>query len=780
MKVYILVIFVFFLLSGNSFGSDEIRLSGYIKEKHTNEVIGGVTVKVEEQNTAVQTNNYGFFSIRVRRGELQHVRISAVGYQTSIHKLTVSRDTLISMFMELDVLDLNEVKVLAQNDLESGKAQMSVTRLTGQQIKQMPLFFGEKDLMKALQLIPGVRQGNEGSSNIYVRGGGDGQNLLLLDEAVVYNANHLFGFFSTFNADPVKYVDLYKGGFPANYGGRLSSVIDVRMKEGDKQQFHGEGGVGLISSRLTLEGPIIKNKASFLLSGRRTYADILAKPFQSQKFEVGYYFYDINAKINVDLDKKNSMFLSFYTGKDRLYTQDIVPRRAGNIVNRIGVGWGNITGTLRWNKVFNQKFFSNTSLIYTKYNFRLFDHIKRDYLSPPTVKNLDFFSSLEDYTFKTDFDFFPWKEGQVKFGYTHTFHRFSPRRLQYYSSDSLDQSFENNVNLISNQEGAIYLQTENKTKFFSSNIGLRLSYFYMENKLVARPEPRLLFTFPLLRQSAFKVSYARMNQYLHLLSNTGIGLPTDLWVPATSQIKPASSDQISAGFVRDFKTGYTLTVEAYYKWLKNVIHYKDGANFLGIREGVHSSPFLWEESVTQGKGWAYGYELMARKNTGKLTGFAGYTLSWAIQKFEELNDGKAFYAKQDRRHDLELTGSYRLSDKIRVSANGVFATGNALSIPRGLYFREDFGTTHLYDYGRQNAYRAEPYHRVDLGIQFIKKKKWGERNIDLSIYNIYFRKNPYSYTVQPSYNFADKSAVLNIRRSWLLPIVPSVSYNFKF
>ncbi len=774
---YTISLLIFFI----SFSTkSQSQLSGFIKESSSGEAIVGVNVQILNSKLSTHTNTYGFYSIKISNDKNIEVKISTVGYKTVVKQISLNENTVINFELEIDLRELDEVKIVASDILENDKVQMSSIILTAAEIKQMPLILGEKDPMKALQLLPGVQQGSEGSSNIYVRGGGADQNLILLDEGIVYNANHLFGFFSTFNADPIKQVELYKGGFPARYGGRLSSVIDVKMREGNKKEFHGEGGIGLISSRLTLEGPIKKNTSSFLLSVRRTYADALITPFLPKSEKVGYYFYDVNSKINIDLNTKNSIFLSIYTGKDLFYTKDFVARRGGHLTNRIGIDWGNITGTLRWNKVFNQKLFSNTSIIYTKYNFGLSDYTKRDYVEPVSINDLRLISSVRDYTIKVDFDYFPWKNGQIRMGVIHTLHQFSPRSITYISNQLSNSSFENKVSRITNNEGALYLENETKSKYFSSNLGLRLSYYGFEKQLKTTFEPRILLNFSIRNQQSIKVSYSRMAQYIHLLSNTAVGLPTDLWIPSNDIIKPSYADQIAIGFVKDLNKGFSFSVESYYKLLKNIIQYKDGANFLSLSEGATKTPFVWEDNVTQGHGWSYGYEFFIQKKVGKFTGFTGYTLSWAIRQFDELNQGKTFYSPQDRRHDLETSLNYKLSKKIRLSINALYSTGNALTVPIGLSFREDRGSTYLFEYGQQNTFRAEPYHRIDVGLQLYKKKKWGERYWDFSVYNMYNRKNPYSYIAKPTYTPSSKTVVLNIQRNWLIPILPAFSYNFKF
>jgi hypothetical protein len=518
----------FLLLLINISFAQDVQIAGYVKEKKSGEAIIATNITFADNKNGVQSNRYGFFSLKITSNKSEKITFSIIGYQTLTKEFILKKDTLIEIYLEDDIKILDEVVVNAQKQPESKKNKMSSITLSASQIKQMPLILGEKDPLKALQLLPGVQQGNEGSSNIYVRGGGADQNLILLDEGIVYNANHLFGFFSTFNADPIKQVELYKGGFPARYGGRLSSVVDVQMKEGNKESFHGEGGVGIISSRLTLEGPIKKKHSSFLISARRTYADILISPFLDKNSKVGYYFFDINSKINFDINPKNNLYFSIYTGKDDLYTKDIVQKQQGPIINRLGIDWGNITSTIRWNHLYNKKLFSNLSLVYTNYHFGLSDYIERQQTTQKVIQNLSFLSSVQDFSVKVDFDYFLNQNTQIKWGAIHTYHQFQPRSLNYTTNRLGDTPFENNAAISNNIEGAAYIEKETKYNLFTTNMGVRFSYFGINKQFTVRTEPRLLINIPIGEQKSIKASYARMNQYVHLLSNTGVGFPTDL------------------------------------------------------------------------------------------------------------------------------------------------------------------------------------------------------------------------------------------------------------
>jgi hypothetical protein len=720
--------FLFVLLSVLTQTVFSQTIAGYIRDSVSKEPLIGVTVQLNNMNLFTQSNHYGFFRIAFQK-ETSFLKISMVGYSTKMAFLPIQKDSILNILLQEDTKTLEAVEVKAFQENESQKNQMSSIVLSKAQIKQMPLIFGEKDPLKALQLLPGVAGGTEGTSGFYVRGGGSDQNLLLLDEAIVYNANHLFGFFSTFNADPIKQVELYKGAFPARYGGRLSSVVDVQMREGNKQSFHGEGGIGLISSRLTIEGPVRKNKynssrSSFLISGRRTYADLLTRPFFLKSSTISYYFYDINAKFNSEINQNNHLFLSFYQGNDNLETKEIRTRQTNQQVNLTNLGWGNYTSVLRWNHVFSKNIFSNFSAIYTKYHFKLNDSFEKMLNTQSSVEKLEFTSNVADISLKTDFDYYHSEKFSAKWGGLFTLHQFDPRKISLSFSPNSEQNIVNSAAKISNIESGVYFETALPLKNnLTLNIGGRESFFISSKKLKFNFEPRISVHQIFSKKQSIQASYARMNQYIHLVSNTGGGLPTDLWIPSTQAIRPVQSDQIAISYTKDnLINGVSLTFESYYKWLKNVITYKDSASFLDLNIIKSSKNIEWENDLTAGKGWSYGYELFLQKKTGKLTGSLGYTLAWSIQQFNDLNAGKPFYSSQDRRHNFEMTASYPINKHIRLSSNAIFMSGNALSVPNGTYFLQDQGTDNLLYYNTRNGFRAESYHRLDVSLQFYKKK----------------------------------------------------------
>lgn len=774
MKKNILLIILF--ITGYSVLGQKVHLSGYIRDAQTKEALIGVNIKEQKSNTHSQSNQYGFFNLPVFYQDSIVISLSLVGYNPLQLELQIKKDSLLDIVLEENTTNLEEVKIKAEYQKESHSSQMSSMVLTTAQIKQMPLIFGEKDPLKALQILPGVSTGTEGSAGFYVRGGGTEQNLLLLDEAIVYNANHLFGFFSTFNADPIKRVELFKGAFPAKYGGRLSSVVDVQMKEGNKKKIQGEGGIGLISSRFTLDGPLKKNKSSYLFSIRRTYADALTKPFFSKNSSIGYYFYDFNTKINSEINENNTLYLSYYQGNDKLNTNDI----RGNVSNYTAIQWGNRTGVLRWNNIINKNIFSNYSAIYTLYHFGIKDDLEQKSKTETNIENLRFDSSIQDVSLKADYDYYFSPNVSLRWGGVYTFHRFNPRKIRLFFFPNIENNVSNEAATIKTQEGGIYGEaTIHYHKNLTLHIGGRESVFTGLEKIQINFEPRLAAHYLLHRVQSIQISYARMNQYTHLVSNTGNGLPTDLWVPATQKIKPAQSDQIAFAYTKDniFKN-ISMTCEIYYKWLRNIIAYKDGASFLELNTLKSNQKINWENDLTSGKSWTYGYEFLLQKKQGKITGLMGYTLSWAIQQFGDLNEGRPFYASQDRRHNFEFSSSYAINKSIRLSTNFLFMTGNPLTVPSAVYFNQDGGGDYINYYLARNAFRAEPYHRLDVGIQFLKKKKWGERAWDISIYNLYNRKNPFYYSTTKSQ--LDGYFSVGLTRNWLLPILPSVTYNFKF
>ena len=792
----LLVFFIF--VSVHSHAQDRVTISGFVREKGSRELLPGVNVYIENSNYGTVSNTYGFYSLTVPPSDSITISFSFVGYDRQNIRVSAKQNRELSLELAA-VNQLEEVTVTGnrQNEKVSESAQMSQIEVPIAQIKKIPAFFGEKDVIRVLQLMPGVQKGTEGQTGLYVRGGGPDQNLIILDDAVVYNASHLFGFFSVFNGDALKSVELTKGGFPARYGGRLSSVVEMNMKEGSKEKLHGEGGIGLISSRLTLEGPLAKKKSSFLISARRTYIDVLAAPLIAQqqtgyssKVKPGYFFYDLNAKVNYDFGPKNKVYLSGYFGRDKFQVKETGKRS----VMKSGLNWGNATATLRWNHLINQKLFVNTSFIYSRFNFNIFSEEKElDTGTKSDDFSLKYNSLIRDLSLKTDFDFYPNPRHAVKFGAQVTSHRFVPSALALAGEFSFDD-IDIQAKPINSVEAGVYLEdTYQPFEALKMNAGFRLSAFQTPAKTYIRPEPRFSAALKLAKDFSVKASYAKMNQYVHLLSNTGLGLPTDLWVPTTNRIAPQQSSQVAVGLAKDLpKPGLAVTLEGYYKHMNNIISYKEGSSFISL-DGANANELNWEDNVTAGKGWSYGAEFMIQKKTGKLSGWIGYTLSWTQWKFPELNFGETFYPRYDRRNDLSIVGIYDISKRITLSATWVYGTGNALTLPVARFstFRDrympdgrdnyyNYGNT-VTEYGKKNAFRAEAYHRMDVAIQFHKKKKWGERTWEFGLYNAYNRKNPFFYNIDSKEDKNNPNVWINVlTRYSLFPVLPSFSYNFKF
>ena len=750
-------------------------ISGYVLEEESLESLPGVTVYVKGTTLGTNTNKYGFYSITLPTKDKVNLMISSVGYEIKQITERLTRNINLNIHLRPKTFGLEEVVIHAEaQERISETAQMSTANIPVQQIKEIPTFIlGIKDPLKAMQLMPGVQTSSEINAGMYVRGGSPDQNLMILDDAVIYNGFHVFGLFSSFNSDAIKSIELIKGGFPARYGGRLSSVVEMQMKDGNKEEVRGELGVGLLASKLTLEGPLKKGKSSFMISGRRTYLDLLAKPFVTKGNGYNIFFYDLNAKLNFILNDKNKLYISSYFAKDALKfkIED----------EKYGFQWGNLTSTIRWNHVYNRKLFSNTSLIYTNYKFNIFDqgYGKRDL-------NIDFSSKIKNYTVKHDIDFMPNPNYVFKAGLKGTYYRFIPRAFTYKdaSIDSV-QTAKNVINALGiSMYAEAMMQPIPNLRF---NIGIRPNIFAVNGRTYYNLEPRFAVGYTFRKQWAIKASYTAMNQHIHLLSNAGAGMPTDLWIPSTERLKPKRAKQIALGIAKDLlERKWTLTLEGFYKKMDNILAYKDGTAFVlefGDNPGAINE-VDWEQNVLVGQGWSYGGEFLIQKKTGKFSGWLGYTLSWTKHQFDEINDGEKFYAKYDRRHDISIVGIYKPTPKLTLSASWVYVTGNAITVPK--YFLSI--TPHGFDnasygnyssvvqYGKRNAFRTAPYHRLNLSVQFHKVKKKGrERTWEISLYNAYSHVNPFVYI--PTVNKDTKENTLSY---FGLPILPSFTYNLKF
>ena len=749
-------------------------VSGTITDKASGEVlIGATVVLLERPGSGAISNSYGFYSLTAPQGNYTLV-ISFAGYQPDTIKIKLSRNIEFQAHLSIESAELQGVVVSVRNKYSNvASALMGVQNLSIKEMNNVPVLFGEKDILKTLQLLPGIKSAGDGSSGIFIRGGSSDQNLILLDEAVVYNPSHLLGFFSTFNSDAIKDVTVYKGGMPAEYGGRLSSVLDIKMNDGNNQAFVGSGGLGLISSRLNLEGPIVKDNGSFTISARRTYADLFLKLSKDTNVNRNsLYFYDLNAKANYRINDKNRVYLSGYFGRDVL-----------SFSNTFGIQWGNSTGTARWNHIYSSRLFSNTSLIYSNYNYVININSSNN--------NINLVSQIRDFSLKEDFQYYISPSSTLKFGLDIIHHTFSPGIIDA----SLSSSF-NSLNLPKKYdlENAAYISHEwSPLKKLNIIYGMRFSAFsilgpgnfytydssgntsntatYSSGKIVKtyfNPEPRFSASWVLNPNSSVKFSYTRNVQYLHLLSNSTAGNPTDLWIPSSNNVKPGIADQESAGYFRNFEDNkYEFSSEIYYKGMQNQIDYKNGAQLVA-NENV-------ESQLLYGKGRAYGWEVFLKKKEGKFTGWLSYTLSRTELQINGINEGNSYPAKQDITHDVSLVGIYKASKKWTLSATWVYNTGNAVTFPNGKY---EMNGQIVFYYTQRNGYRMPPYHRLDLAatLETKKRKKW-ESSWTFSVYNAYDRANAYAIIFQKD---SDNPSLTQAVQYSLFKIVPSVTYNFKF
>ncbi|MEO5891737.1 MAG: TonB-dependent receptor [Ferruginibacter sp.] len=768
--------------------SSLVTLSGFVREKGTLETLPGASVYIPAFQYGAISNNYGFYSLTVPAGQYE-IEYSFVGFQKVSEKLLLNQSLKLDAFMEQAEM-LQEVITSANKRLPvSIDTRMSTVDISMASVKRLPSLAGEKDVFKVLQMYPGVQRGVEGTSGFYVRGGTVDQNMIILDDAPVYNANHAFGFFSVFNGDAIKSAELIKGGFPARYGERLSSVLVMNMKDGNKEQLSGEIGVGLISSRFTFEGPIQKGKSSFLVSGRRTYGDLLVQPFLKKGVHAGYYFYDLNAKINTEINKNNHFYLSTYLGRDNMYNNE----KESDYKSSNNFAWGNQTVTARWNHVFSSKTFGNASLIYS--NYRLKSSYRDVFANEESSSN--YISQIRDIGFKYDVDYHPNPKHVIRIGVRTVGHRFSPSIVKNTGT----QAYQNQLSgeSINSWENNAYAEdTWRLHQLISLNAGVRASSFSTQGTTYANAEPRVSTRILLRPGLAVKASYALMNQYLNLLSNTNLGLPTDLWVPSTKNIAPQRSEQFAVGFAKDIKEEkYAVTVEGYYKKMKNLISYKEGASFINIDIGetaVTPKASAWEDNITKGKGKSYGAEMLFEKKKGRLTGWAGYTLSWTTFQFAEINGGEPFRPQHDRRHNLNITGLYDVSKRIKFSFNWSYLSGSPITIMQSNYnvsasgpvggYTSSSGSPSLAgdmaEYSKKGAYVTDAYHRLDIGIQFIKQKKHGTRTWDLSVYNAYAKFNPFYYGYEQTFSENGATVDTRLKKYSYAPFIPSITYSYKF
>jgi hypothetical protein len=766
--------------------SQKYTISGYIKDGNTGEYLIGANVYVKETMKGAQTNQYGYFALPIDKGTYTFV-VSFMGYNEYTENIILNQNVVKNITLQEKVITKKELVVTGEKEnknttsTEMGKVQLEVEK-----IKTLPAFMGEVDVLKTIQLTPGVQNGGEGNSSFYVRGGGPDQNLILLDEAVVYNASHLFGFFSVFNADAVKSIDLTKAGMPANYGGRLASVLDITMKEGNNQKFQMDGGIGLISSRLTVQGPIKKDTSSFIVSARRTYVDLLIKPFVKKTSDfkgTGYYFYDLNTKVNYRISDKDRIFLSGYFGRDifAMHNKDLSFKNT--------ISWGNATTSFRWNHVFGPKLFLNTSLIFSDYKF--------EFGAQQSEYDIKLASGITDYNAKFDFTLYPNLKHIIKFGGNYTYHIFTPNNATAKTS-GVELDLGSKVKLYSN-DAAMYVNDEfDLNSRIKLDAGLRYTFFepvgpfdryikdatgqtidtihydrFQKIKIYNHLEPRFSARFTIDEFSSIKASFAQNYQYIHLASVTAVSLPTDIWVPCSEIVKPQFGTQYSIGYFRNFrKNMFESSVELYYKDMKNQIEFKEGAM---PEDNIKNNT---DNNFTFGRGWSYGSEFYLNKRAGRWTGWAGYTLSWTKRKFPEINQGQAYWAKYDRRHDVSIILSFEFNDKWTFSAIWVYATGNAMTLPISRYIVDG---NIVNEYGPKNSFRMPAYHRMDISASYTgRKHKRYQSSWNFSIYNVYNRYNPYYIYFQTTGSVSDFHIETQAKQVSLFPILPSVTWNFKF
>lgn len=752
---------------------EKFTISGTVKSKRTGETIIGASVR--SGNNGTTSNEYGFFSLTLTKGN-HLLEVSAIGMAFYSQEVALDKDVTLNISLEDESKTLDNVTIVASSKSRSlSSPQMGIERLTTKEIKNIPVLLGERDVLKTVQLLPGIKSAGDGNSGFFVRGGAADQNLILLDEATVYNASHLLGFFSTFNSDAIKDVTVYKGGMPAQYGGRLSSVLDIKMNDGNNQDYSVSGGIGLISAKLNVEGPIQKDKSSFLVTGRRTYADMFLKLSSDSTLNQNtLYFYDLNAKLNYNFGDKDRLYVSGYFGKDVL--------KAGDT---FGLDWGNATGTIRWNHIFSNKLFSNTSFIISNYNYNI--SIRSG------ANDFNIFSQIRDWNLKQEFQWYLTPKNNLRFGFNSVYHIIRPGEVRPGNDKS-------SINLAFLQrryswENGIYAtNTWKASDKVNVTYGLRLTTFsilgegdffevdpegnvtdtmtYKKGQFVktyVNPEPRVAISYQLNSSSSVKASYVRNVQNLHLLSNSTTASPTDKWVASTNIIKPEISDQVAVGYYKNlWNNDYELTAEAYYKDMQNQVDYRDGADIFINSDAI-------ESQLLFGKGRAYGLELQFKKKAGKFTGWLSYTLSKTERLINGINNNKWYNARQDRTHDLALVLSYQLSKKWSISGNWIYYTGNAVTFPAGKYRVDD---QVVFYYTERNGYRMPSYHRLDLGATWtLRQRKRFSSELTFSLYNAYGRENAYTISFRESEDDPNKTEAVRLA---LFKFIPSVSYNFKF
>lgn len=802
-SIVIVVILLSLLISSITAQEKSVTLSGYVKDGKSGEVLIGATIYVDSIGKGATTNLYGYYSLTIPQGTYTF-RYSFIGFEDLKKHIVLTTDQRVSVDLLENSKVMKEVVIEGKANQNTESTQMGQVELNVEKIKSLPAFMGEVDILKTIQLLPGVQSAGEGNTGFYVRGGGPDQNLILLDEAPVYNASHLFGFFSVFNADALKNVNMIKGGMPANYGGRLSSVLDISMKDGNYKEYHVEGGIGLIASRFTAEGPIKKDTSSFIISGRRTYVDVVAAPFIKEDAPLkgsGYYFYDLTAKLNYKISDNDRLFLSGYFGRD------VFTYNNKTLGLKFQVPWGNATGSLRWNHLFTDKLFVNTTAIFTDYNFAFsseFDDFK-----------FSIASGIRDWNLKQDYSYFHNTFHTFKFGWNYIYHRFIPTSFSASAGD-VDFGTEDPPKILAHEAAGYILDEFSLNENLKINAGLRFSMFqqvgpftrYYKNSSTGTVdstrtwnngdriqyydgfEPRLAIRYSLPNKSSIKAGFSHNYQYVHMASISSVSLPTDLWFPSSELIKPQIGTQYSAGYFRNFKKNmFETSVEVYYKNMQNMVEYKENAQ---PEDNVEDNI---DNQLTFGRGYSYGAELFLKKSTGDFNGWIGYTWSKTMRIFDEIDNGLPFPAKYDRRHDLSVALQYDITERLNVGVIFVYATGNAISLPerRTYSFFENRVVT---VWSTRNGNRMVPYHRLDFSLTYKGKEFKTVKNIEtgedeqrpkklisswnFSVYNVYNRANPYFIFFNYSGDLSTNNIKPEAYQVSLFPILPSVTWNFKF
>jgi hypothetical protein len=796
---FLLLIFVSTTFSNFVFSQQKFTLSGTITEAQSGESVVGAKISIPSLNLGATSNEYGFYSLTVPKG-IYEVQFKAYGLKTFSKKIDLNANQMFNFEMSDETEILEEVEVNAKRGENVTSTKVGQMELEMEKIKTLPAFMGEVDIIKTIQLLPGVSSVSEGGQGFYVRGGGPDQNLVLLDEAQVYNASHLFGFFSVFNSDAVKSVNMIKGGMPANFGGRISSVLEVKMNEGNTKQFKVKGGLGLISSRLTFEGPIVKDKGSFIISARRTYIDVLMKSFipKTSPFAgSGYYFYDFNLKANYRLGKNDKLFLSGYYGKD----QFIYGNKKDDFTVRMP--WGNAIAAIRWNHIFNSKLFMNLTGTFTDYLF--------SFNSEQDNFKFSLKSGIRDVGGKVDFSYFPSTRHKLKWGAEYLYHTFTPTSVSA-SQDDTEFDTGEAQKLYSHESAFYFLDEFDLNEKIRFNAGLRYSMYQFVGpfkRFIHSPingndsviqynkgdlikfyqgfEPRISMRWLLSKKSSIKAGYAYNYQYVHLTSLSAVSLPTDIWFPTTDIAKPQKGWQASLGYFQNFKENkYEASVEVYYKGMKNLIEYKQGAL---PSDNVNDNT---DNLLVFGTGWSYGAEFFIKKATGKLTGWIGYTWAKTERLFPDLQ-AEVFPAKYDRRHDLTVVAGYKLNERWTFGASFIYASGNTLTLPNSWYVQDQ---SILFNYGLRNSTRMAPYHRLDISAtlydrptkkrtnpetgETIEVKKKFRSNWNFSIYNVYNRANPYFLYIDNQGGLLTNDFKISVKQVTLFPIIPSATWNFEF